>query len=167
MILIGVVFDLGSLCSDGRKSVDVAKEILIKKMLDLGNETRMYVSHPDFSTIPRDQGESTFCLVMYKEPQKFRVAESFKKAVEIVGLHKEDCDKHIFLITDRFQAPNNAHYRQGFTINYIRDYKCKIHVFGIGSEYDKANLKFITEEYESVFNHLDMLGDKLGDINGN
>lgn len=129
----------------------------------------MYVSHPNSRSIPRDQGESTFHVISYNEPPKFRIDDAFKDAVSIIGNHKEDCGKYVLLITNRFQAPHNHQYRKGFLINEIRDHGCKMCVFGVGQSYDKISLKSIAEEYGAKFVHLDdvsSLGSNLKEIVG-
>lgn len=154
--LIGVVFDISNNSqSNGVRNIDIIKNVLLDKILDGKTLSKLYISHPDFKTIPRDQGESTFCLISYQEPPKFSIDDMFKRAVSNVGECKEDCEKHIFLITDRFQTLINYQYRKSFLMNEIRGYPIKFHIYGIGSSYDNLNMKSIAEEYNAEYVHLD------------
>ena len=124
------------------------------------------MSHPDWQ-LPRDQGVSTYYIASYQEPPRFSIDASFKNAVTLVGETAEECDKYVFLITDRFQAPFNYQYRKGFLANNIRGYSTKIYVFGVGDNYDKLTLKFLAEDCEAVFVHLAnpaMFADKMSEI---
>jgi hypothetical protein len=166
-LLIGVVFDLSDSNSDGTRNLDVVKDILLKDILDVKVNSKIYIYHPDWQTIPRDQGESTYYVVSYKEPLNFYIDSAFKTAVSVVGEYVEDCDKYVFLITDRFQALKNYHYRKGFLSNNIRNYNTKICVFGVGNNYDDLTLKSISEEYESYFSHspeVNLLSDKIKEV---
>ena len=155
LLLIGVVFDISSNSqTNGIRNIDIIKDILLKNILN-DDFSRIYVSHPQFTTVPRDQGESTYCLISYKEPDKFSIDEMFKKAVMIVGECAEDCEKHIFLITDRFQTLVNYQYRKSFLMNEVRGYPIKFHIYGIGEIYDSLNMKFLAEEYNADYVHLD------------
>lgn len=154
-ILIGAIFDLSAAhTGDGVRNIDVVKDILLKKLLDEQVMSKIYISHPDWRTIPRDQGESTYYVASYREPPKFSIDTMFKNAVTLIGECAEGCDKYIFLITDRFQAPVNFQYRKGFLANKIRDYDTKICVFGVGDNYDRLTLQSIAEEYDAYFAHL-------------
>ena len=161
-ILIGVVFDLSPLHNgSGIRNLDIVKNILVKEILE---NKRIYVSHPDWQSIPRDQGESTYYVAAYKEPDKFYIDKMLRNVVTMIGECAEDCDKYVFLITDRFQAPINFQYRKGFLANNIHGYKTKMCVFGIGDNYDSLTLKALVEEYESHFTHLpnaEALSEKL------
>jgi hypothetical protein len=153
-ILIGVIFDLSTTYNgDGSRNIDIVKEVLLK-VLDKQVMAKIYVSHPDWHTLPRDQGESTYYVASYQEPSKFSIDVMFKNAVTLVGEDSEDSDKYVFLITDRFQAPVNFHYRKGFLANNIRGYSTKICVFGIGDNYDSLTLKSIAGEYDAYYAHL-------------
>lgn len=166
-LLIGVVFDLSTLNADGTHNLDIVKNILLKSILDVKVNSKIYIYHPDWKTIPRDQGESTYYVVSYKEPVNFHIDFAFKGAVSVVGEYVEDCDKYIFLITDRFQSLKNYHYRKGFLSNNIRDYDTKICVFGIGDNYDDLTLKTITEEYDAHFSHspeVSLLSNKITEM---
>jgi hypothetical protein len=166
LVLIGVVFDLSVLHKDGTRNLDIVKDALLKKVLEKDN-TKIYVAHPDWHKVPREQGESTYYVISYQEPPKFSIDAAFKNAIAVVGECGEDCDKYVFLITDRFQAPNNYQYRKGFLANYIRAYKTKICVFGIGDIYDKLTLSSIADEYESDFAHLPeaaLLSEKISEL---
>ena len=136
----------------GLTDVDIVKDILLKKFLD--DDKRVYVSHPDFRVLPRDSGESTYYIATYREPLKFSVDVLFRQAINLVGECVEDCDKYVFLITNRFQTLNNYQYRKGFLSSGIRNYPIKFFVFGVGDSYDNINLKSIADEYESFFIHL-------------
>lgn len=154
-ILIGVIFDLSvEHNGSGIRNVDLIKEVLIKKVLDQSILSKIYVSHPNWNQIPRDQGESTYYLVSYQAPDKFSIDSLFKNTVSLIGETAEDCDKYIFLFTDRFQAITNHQYKKGFLSNNIRGYSTKICVFGIGEHYDKISLKSMAEEYQTYFEDL-------------
>lgn len=164
ILLIGVVFDLSTLNNNGTRNLDLVKDILLKNVLDVKTSSKIYVSHPKWQTIPRDQGESTYYVISYQEPLNFYVDSTLKNAVTIVGEYVEDCDKYMFLITDRFQAPRNHQYRKGFLANNIRGYSTKMCIFGIGDHYDNMNLKSLAEEYEAYFSHsadVSSLSDEL------
>jgi len=153
-LLIGVVFDLSTLHSNGTRNLDIVKDVLLKSVLDVKPSSKIYISHPNWHTIPRDQGESTYYVISYQEPPNFYIDSTLKNAVTVVGEYVEDCDKYMFLITDRFQAPRNYQYRKGFLANNIRGYSTKMCIFGIGDSYDNMNLKSLAEEYEAHFSHL-------------
>lgn len=168
-MLIGVVFDLSKLNGDNTRNLDIVKNILLKNVLDVNPSSKIYVSHPKWQTIPRDQGESTYYIVSYQEPTGFYVDTALKAAVSLIGDSAEDCDKYIFLITDRFQAPHNYQYRKGFLANNIRGYSTKMCVFGIGDSYDNMTFKALAEEYEASFSHMSdatLLADKLIELLG-
>lgn len=151
-LLVGVIFDLSIAHGpDGRRNIDVIKDALIQRVLDNKVMSKIYVAAPSWMAIPRDQGESTYYIISYKEPEKFSIDMLFKQAVTVVGECLEDTDKHIFLFTDRFHSPHNYQYRKGFLTNEIRDYGIKISVFGIGDSSDNPTLKSMTEEYNGNF----------------
>ena len=159
LLLIGVIFDISSNSqTNGTRNIDIIKDVLLKNILN-DDFSKIYVSHPNFTMVPRDQGESTYYLISYKEPNKFSIDEMFKKSVMTVGECKEDCEKHVFLITDRFQTVVNYQYRKSFLMNEIRGWPIKIHVYGIGDIYDKLNMKAIAEEYNADYVHLDNVLD--------
>ena len=154
--LIGVVFDISSNSqNNGVRNIDLIKDVLLNKILDGKSFSKLYISHPEYVNIPRDQGESTYCLISYKEPPKFSIDEAFKRAVMTVGQCAEDCEKHIFLITDRFETFCNYQYRKSFLMNEVRGFSTKIHVFGLGLIYDKLNLESVVNEYQGNFIHLE------------
>lgn len=166
-ILIGVIFDLSTLHKDGSRNIDIVKDILVSKILNNYDLAKIFVSHPNWNTVPRDQGESTYYVISYQEPSKFSIDVTFKNAVTVVGESVEDSKKYIFLITDRFQAPINYQYRKGFLSNNIRGYDSKICVFGIGNGYDQLTLNSIADEYKAYFTHLpeaDLLSEKIDEI---
>jgi len=152
-LLIGVVFDLSTLHNNGTRNLDIVKDIILKNILDVKPSSKIYVFHPKWPTIPRDQGESTYYVISYQEPPGFYIDSALKSAVTLIGECAEDCDKYIFLITDRFQSPRNYQYRKGFLVNNIRGYSTKMCVFGVGDGYDNMNLKSLAEEYEAHFSH--------------
>ena len=164
-IIIGVVFDLSPIHNgSGVRNIDIVKNVLLKTVLD---DNRIYVSHPDWHTIPKDQGESTYHVIVYQEPLKFSIDLTMRNAVTMIGECVEDCDKYVFLITDRFQAPINYQYRKGFLVNDIHGYKTKMCIFGIGDDYDNLSLKSIAEEYNAYFAHLpnaESLSEKLLEV---
>jgi hypothetical protein len=166
-ILVGVVFDLSlAHAENGLRNIDIVKESLLKILQDKPM-ARIFVSHPDWQAVPRSQGESTYYVVSYQEPQKFAIDPIFKNAVTVIGECAEDCDRYVFLITDRFQAPVNFQYRKGFLSNNIRGYETKICVFGIGDNYDRLTLNTIADEYGVYFAHLPTaaaLSDKLTEL---
>lgn len=167
-ILIGVVFDLSATYNgDGSRSIDIVKDVLLNKVLNEESLSKIYISHPDWHATPRDQGESTYYVVSYREPPKFSIDLMFKNAITVIGECAEDGDKYVFLFTDRFQAPVNFHYRKGFLSNNIRGYETKICVFGIGTNYDRLTLQAIAEEYGAYFAHLSdaaQLSEKLSEV---
>jgi hypothetical protein len=169
-ILIGIVFDVSeSRNNDGVLNINVVKDILIKSVLESDSNINVYVSHPDWKQLSRDLGESTYYIASYKEPLKFFVDVAFKNAVTMVGEFPEECEKHIFLITDRFQAARNYHYKKGFLMNSIHNFETQIHTFGMGDFYDRENLKSLVEEYDSKFDHLEdsvFLSQKISEILG-
>lgn len=154
-LLISIVFDLTTAHNtDGQRNIDVIKHILLKKVLDKNTLTKIYVSNREWLNLPKDQGASTYYLISYQEPIGFKIDYAFKQAVTMSGECREDCEKVVFLITDRFNAINHFQYRKGFLINDIRDYGLKICVFGLGANYDKSFLQSISQEYNADFYHL-------------
>jgi len=166
-ILVGAVFDLSTSYEGGTRNIDIVKDLLLKKVLEEKALSRVFVSHPSWQTVPKDQGESTYYIASYTEPPKFAIDVMFKNAITVIGECVEDCDKYVFLITDRFQAPHNFQYRKGFLSNNIRGYDTKICVFGIGDNYDRLTLKSIADEYGVYFVHLpaaDAMSEKLAEL---
>lgn len=154
-MLIGVVFDLSiAHGSDGIRNIDNIKHILLNNILNSNAFTKIYVSHHDWLKIPKDQGESTYYIISYTEPPTFTIDYAFKQAVTTTGECREDCEKYVFLFTDRFTSVKNFQYRKAFIINDVRDYGIKMCVFGIGPNYDDKMLKSISEEYYAYFQHL-------------
>lgn len=159
-ILIGVIFDISSTnFTYNQKNIDYIKEVLVKTILDQKVNSKIYVSHPDWNTVPKNQGDSTFFVISYKEPKVFSIEKMFKDTVSIIGECKEECDKHILIITDRFKSKFNFQYKKGFLANNIRDYNTKIHVFGFGDDYDKEPLATMVESYGFKFYHLNELNE--------
>lgn len=167
-ILVGVVFDLSPAhTGEGVRNIDIVKDLLLKNILDAKAMSRIYVSHPDWRNVPKDQGDSTYYVVSYLEPPKFAIDPIFKNAVTVIGECVENTDKYVFLITDRFQAPNNFHYRKAILSNSIRGYDTKICVFGIGDNYDRLTLKSMADEYGLYFAHLTApaaMSEKLSEL---
>lgn len=154
-LVIGAVFDMTvAHGASGVRNIDVLKEALVQKTMDDDVLTKIYVAHPDWIKIPKDQGESTYYLATYQEPPSFAIDKVFKQAVQLVGDHPEDSDKYIFLMTDRFYAPHNYQYRRAFLFNNIRGYNLKICVYGFGDVYDKLTLQSLADEYGASFCHL-------------
>jgi hypothetical protein len=161
--LFGIVFDVAN-----PLHLNAIKEDLVKYLVDSGMSTRMYVSHPDWNKIPRDQGESVYYVVSYKEPTNFSIETAFKTAVALVGEQNEDCEKYVLLITDRFQAPINYRYRKGFLSNTIHGYTSKIIAFGL-SNCDSLILQSIVKENDAQFVNLEdpsKIGSELSKILG-
>lgn len=147
--LLGIIFDLSNF-----NTLNTVKDSLIKYLVDAGMASRMYVWHPDWQMIPRDQGESVYYVASYKQPTNFNIGRAFKEIVTLIGERNEDCGKYILLITDNFQAPQNQQYRKAFLANTIRDYKSKILVFGLPN-CDRKTLEFTVKEYDSQYFDLD------------
>lgn len=155
-VLVGMVFDLSlNHAIDGQRNIDIVKNVLIKKILDTSLLTKIYVSHDDWLRVPKDQGESTFFVISYQESKSFSVDKAFKRAINVVGECQEDCDKYVFLITDRFQANINFQYKKAFLSNDVRGFETKINVFGLGEVYDKLSLANLVEEFSGKFFHSD------------
>lgn len=155
-VVIGVIFDINSNhIQNGIRLVDALKQSLLNCILQKNDLAKIYVANHDWKNIPRDQGESTYYLISYNESNLFSIDGYFKQAVNLVGEYQEDCKKYVFLFTDRFQSPKNFHYRKGFLNNDVRGFDNKIYVFGIGSDYDSASLKNLTEDYDANFIHVD------------
>lgn len=152
-VLIGVVFDISLNHPDGIQTFKVLKDSLLQYTIETQPYTRIYVSHPE-SRVPSDQGQSTYFLTIYKEPQNFSVDRAFKDAVVKIGDSQEDGQKMVILFTNCFQAPLNQQYRKAFLTNNIRGYNTKICVVGIGSVYDRNNLNSIVKEYDGCFYHI-------------
>lgn len=169
-IIIGVVFDLEVIHNDGSRNINIIRDLLIKEVMDKYNSSIIYVYHPEWSKIPRDQGASTYCLVSYKQPASFSVDLALRDTVELIGSYPENnCKKHIFLFTDRFVSPKNFQYKKAFLSNQIRGYNTKIDIFGIGDQYDKISLKGMVESFGYNFNHADeakMINLNLMENNG-
>ena len=157
-ILIGTVFDISMSHDKTGRIIDSAKNLLIKCVLDKNVLTRIYTSHPNWDKIPKDQGESTYYLITYQEVLNFSVDVLLKKAINLIDQSVEEVDKHIVLFTDRFVAPLNSKYKKAFLFNEIRGYNMKIHVIGIGNNYDKISLKSLCEEYKISFYHVNEVG---------
>lgn len=154
-ILIGVVFDLSiAHGSDGVRNIDNIKHGLLNNVLNTNALTKIYVAHHDWLKIPKDQGESTYYIISYNESPLFTIDYAFKQAVTTVGECREDCDKYVFLFTDRFTSAKNFQYRKAFLVNDVRGYDIKFFVFGLGSNYDDKMLKSMSEEYNADFVHL-------------
>lgn len=147
-VLLGIVLDLPN-----SSTLSLLKESLVKYLVDSGMTSRMYVALPD-AQIPKDQGESVYCVSTYKTPVSFNVGTAFKDAVTIIGERNEDCEKYVVLITDNFVAPKNQMYRKPMMMNSIRGYDSKIIVFGL-SNADKVVLKSIATNNESQYFDLD------------
>lgn len=153
--LIGVVFDLSiAHGSDGVRKIDKIKQILLNNVLNTNLFTKIYVAHHEWLKIPKDQGESTYYLISYNEPISFSIEYAFKQAVTMVGECREDCDKYVFLFTDRFSAAKSFQYRKAFLVNDVRGYAIKFCVFGTGTNYDDKMLKSMSEEYNAFFKDL-------------
>lgn len=158
-VLFGIVFDLSlNYAENGQRNIDLIKEALIKRIIDINVLSKIYVSHPDWLKTPRDQGESTFFVISYQEPKSFSIDSAFKLAVTVVGECQEDCDKYVFLITDRFQTNINFQYRKGFLTNDIRGFETKIVVLDLSSSSDKV-LSSLVEEYDGFYQHLKNISD--------
>ena len=156
-ILIGVVFDLSSVQEDGSKTINAFKDILLKKVLEIYPTSKIYVSHPQWK-LPRDQGESTYCLISYQESANFSVDFYFKNAINLVGECKDDYLKYVFLFTDRFQTPYSFQYQKGLLMNDLK-YNNEIFVFGIGDHYDDITLQTIVKNTNANFLHLSSIED--------
>lgn len=155
--LIGVVFDISPnhFGSDSVRVIDALKNTLVHWVNDRPHPPRFYISHPAWQRVARDQGESTYFLISYQEPLPFHIDKAFRDAVGVVGNEPTESKKYVLLITDRFMAPNNYHYRQGFLMNDVRGYGCTICVIGIGTFYDKGTLAELAREYNASYFHLD------------
>ncbi len=154
-LLMGVVFDISMTHDKYGKIIDSAKKIVLDCVLNKDVGTKVYTSHFDWDRVPKDQGESTYFLISYKEPLNFKLDTLFKKAISMVGESVESCDKCVVLFTDRFQAPINNNYRKGLLFNEIRGFNLKIHIIGIGNNYDKLSLKPLCEQYGVTFHHVE------------
>ena len=162
--LIGVVFDLSeSHEPNGIRTIDTIKNILCQKILNENNQTKVFVSHPDLKSAPKDQGQSTFFIVAYKEPNNFSIDECFRNAITVVG-ESQDSDKIVILFTDRFQSSINYQYRKSFIYKELRDYDIKIRVVGIGNTYHKPHLEEIANSYNSTFVHLNNANELVNHI---
>jgi hypothetical protein len=167
--LTGVILDLtNSINEKGVTNINFLKDIFIKRVLE--SDDIFYIADQEQKQTPKDQGECTYFIATYKENLKFFVDTAFKNAVYAIGEYAEDCNKSIFLITDRFKSSRNFQYRKGFLMNSIHNFNTKIYVFGIGNDYDKDNLKFLVEDFDFSFDHLEdlsLLPEKMFKILGN
>jgi hypothetical protein len=163
-LLVGIVLDVSPIHYEGTYLLDHLKHALVTWINEAKDPVRVYVSHPQWKQAARDQGESTYFVVSYREPLPFQIDKVFRDAVGVIGNDRTDGHRYVLLITDRFQAPQNYNYRQGFLMNDIRGYGCKICVYGVGPHYDHVTLAELAKEYGAEFAHLDKpadLGDKL------
>ncbi len=144
---VGIIFDMDDFRLNQSSVLRQIKDILLNAATKIGINARFFVSGN--ANLPKTHGESIGQIdsyVGYNDNNSF--VKKFQDCVNGVG-SQEDCNKFVFLITNRFDEKNIYNYKKGFMLNQMREYDCNIIVFEIKRDNDK--LSSLVDEYEQKY----------------
>lgn len=147
---IGIIFDISLNHYNGSRIIDLIKKDLIDFAVKLGLNSGIYVSHPDWHDVPRNQGESVFYISSYKEPISFNLGNALEQASDLINV--QEGDKYIFFITDRYSNKINNQVKK--TLDFYECSDCRFIFIGIGDNYDKESFFNYHMDTPSIINIL-------------
>jgi hypothetical protein len=153
--IIGIVFDI-SINHDeltGNRIIDVVKKTLINKISTARTNFLVCVSHKDYS-FPKNYSESIAKIDMYIEPFDFNVNQAIRKICKIIGENNDQEEKHILILTDRFESKLQNSYKSAFFVKSANHYDYKVHYCSIGNNSDHDLLRKLAEKEGANFAHL-------------
>ena len=153
--IIGIVFDISINHDDftGSRIIDIVKKILINKILISKINFLAFVGSKDYS-FPKNYSESIAKIDMYIEPADFNVNQEIRKICKIIGENNDQEEKHILILTDRFESKLQTSYKSAFLVKSANHYDYKVHYCSIGSNSDHDLLEKLAEKEGANFAHL-------------
>ena len=158
------------------------KKQLISSIQSLESDDRCYMCHPDYNEILSLPGLSVKHIAGWKSTFGFRLSEAIRKTVCVVGTEDEECEKHLFIVLDRYKPGWEYEVRKAMNVDLKFGYNIQFYFCAIGDKCDlslekvvdshpKATLKrfdssdqigkFILHQYKSIPNHVSLDIDAL------
>ena len=145
---VRVVFDMDDFTTNGKSALKQIKDMLVSFTTKIGINARIFVAGNE--NLPKSHGESVSQINGYSMSRdKTYFSKKIIDCVNGVG-NQEDCNKLIFILTNRFSDKDVFYYNKCFKINEIKEYNCSINVFEVRRQNEKlANL--IEEHQQKYF----------------
>lgn len=160
---VGIVFDMDDYSVGRQNALGSIKKILSDFATKIGINSRIFVAGNE--NIPKTHGESIYQIISYSSSSDtMSLNAKFKDCVNGIG-SQENCNKYVFLITNRYAKNFLHHYQKSLKINQIKEYGCKIIVFEMST--NTQQLVDLANEYklEYVFvNDMQMFNQHMFDI---
>lgn len=149
--VIGLILDLSLRTINGRRIVDVVKKQLGAVLRAFNEEdTVLYLYHPDAIDTLGETGEQVGAIGNFEtDGYMMDIPFALKQTCYIVAAQNSESGKHVFWVTDRFDASKTETIQRTFRMCRLDN---NITVIGIGDHHQKELQEACHEER---FIHLD------------
>ena len=123
---------------DSRRSIDIAKEELIRVVTSLQTDDKVYVSEPGRLDIAPRAGVAVGQIAQYEMPINLDPAAAIRSTLSVIGVEDLDCRKFMTYITDRVGIKNDYMMELTMRQNDIKGYGCELILMTVGNKYDRS-----------------------------
>ena len=124
-IYIGIVFDIHDFTYNKDSGLKFIKKTFLDFFSNIGSSSKLYVSGN--SKLPTTHGESAAQLNSYKIKDTDLFEKLFRDTLFGVG-SQDDCEKIIFVCTNKFKSNKAYSYKNILRMNEDKDLNCSVHV---------------------------------------
>lgn len=144
---VGIIFDMDDYAVNRQNALGVIKKILSDFATKIGINSRIFVAGNE--NLPKTHGESIYQIASYSGISDTMSLDSkFKDCVHGIG-SQENCNKYVFVLTNRYEKNFHHHYQKALKINQIKEYGCEIVFFEMRT--NTQQLVDLAEEYKSKY----------------
>jgi len=135
--IAAILIDVGrAKLQDGSWLYEKIKSNLISKLKNSTKNCLIYMPQ-SVSSLPKTISESTYQIDSFKQnSNEYPIIDQIKKAAQVLGESSEDLEKHLVLMTKKF----NENYSDVFNWIKNKEYDFKIKIIGIGKDTDLLEL---------------------------
>jgi len=124
-IYIGIVFDIHDFTYNKDSGLKFIKKTFMDFFSNIGSSSKLYVSGN--SKLPTTRGEGIAQLNSYQIKDNELFEKLFRDTLFGVG-SQDDCEKIIFVCTNKFKSNNAYAYKNILRINEDKNFNCSVHV---------------------------------------
>jgi hypothetical protein len=160
--VLGLILDLSLRHhSDSRRYVDIAKGDLIKFLVTLQADDRVFFYDPRHPEAPSYKGQAVGRIGNYHTTHKFNPLHALRDTLEAVGTEDADSRKVIVYITDRPALKYDYSAELVLKRNHMNRYNCELFIFAIGNKCSDTLPQFKARLHRP---EIDKLGETLKEI---
>ncbi len=147
--VLGLILDLSLRHhTNGRRYVDIATEDLVKFLVTLQADDRVFFYDPEHPDAPTYKGEAVGRLGNYRISRQFNPLHALRDTLEAVGREDADSRKVIVYITDRPALKYDYSAELILKRNHMNRYNCELIIFAIGSKCSGTLSEFKARLYQ-------------------